>query len=88
MPRFPIPAVILARLAVDKMQQGKSLGTTLVKDAARRTLAAAELIGVRMLVVDAKSPNIAKWYADRGFTPSPRDPLRLMAILKDLRPRT
>jgi len=61
----PIPVVVLARLAVDRSFQGRSLGRALVRDAARRVVNAAEAIDIRGMVVhaisnDAKASGNAK----------------------------
>lgn len=81
----PIPVVILARLAVAEAHHGQGLGRALVHDAARRTLHAAEAIGVRGLLVHALSANAAEFYRKLGFDPSPLDPMILMVTLSDVR---
>jgi len=83
----PVAIAVLARLAVDRSRQGEGLGLALLSDAARRTLAAAEMLGVRALVVHAASARAASFYERAGFTPSPSDPLHLAVLLKDLERR-
>jgi len=56
-----------------------------LKDAISRTLAAAEIAGIRALAVHAKDDNARGFYAHFGFRPSPSDPLHLFVLLKDLR---
>jgi GNAT superfamily N-acetyltransferase len=85
MPRHPIPVVLLARLAVDVSVQGHGLGAFLLADAMRRSLAAAESIGVRALLVHAKDEAARAFYERFGFVASPSDPLHLMLLMKDLR---
>ena len=51
----PIPAVVLARLAIDKDWQGQGLGYSLLQDALLRCHAAAGYIGARVLLVHALS---------------------------------
>src|SRR5208283_2741593 len=51
----PIPAVVLARLAVDRQWQGRGLGRAMFRDAARRVVHAADAIGIRGIVVHAIS---------------------------------
>ncbi|MGL4638346.1 MAG: GNAT family N-acetyltransferase [Aeromonas sp.] len=55
MPR-EIPMILLGRLAVDTHYTGKGIGRALVKDALQRALQAADIIGVRGVLVDALSP--------------------------------
>ncbi|WP_320669988.1 GNAT family N-acetyltransferase [Patulibacter defluvii] len=85
MPRHPIPVVLLARLAVDVTVQGHGLGAFLLADAMGRSLAAAESIGVRALLVHAKDESARAFYERFGFVASPTDPLHLMLLMKDLR---
>ena len=80
----PIPVMVLARLAVARGNQGKGLGAGLLKDAMGRTLAAAEIAGIRALMVHAKDAQAQGLYAHFGFRPSPSDPLHLFVLLKDV----
>lgn len=81
----PVPAIILARLAVDRRHQGAGLGRSLLQDALVRCAAAAETIGARVLLVHAKNEDARRWYEQYGFEASPTDPLNLQLLLKDLR---
>lgn len=81
----PIPVVVLARLAVAQSHQGQGLGRALVKDAASRILQAADVIGVRGIVVHAMSDDAARFYRQVGFDPSPLDPMTMMITLSDVR---
>lgn len=82
----PIPVMILARLAVGKRWQGQGLGKALVRDAVLRTLQAADIAGIRALLVHAISAEAKRFYEKLGFQPSPLDPMTLMATLKDAGP--
>lgn len=84
-PRYPIPVVILARLAVDQAWQGKGLGAALVVDAMRRVLQAADIAGVRAIVVHAKDEAAQQFYEHLGFERFPEKPLTLYRMLKDIR---
>ncbi|WHZ19222.1 MAG: acetyltransferase [Rhodanobacteraceae bacterium] len=81
----PIPVVVLGRLAVDESWQGRGIGRALMRDAVHRVLAAADLIGVRGLLVHALSLEAKAFYEHIGFDASPRDPMLLMVTLADLR---
>jgi GNAT superfamily N-acetyltransferase len=83
--RHPIPLMVLARLAVSCEEQGKGLGSGLLKDAIQRTMAAADIAGIRALAVHAKDEEARSFYAHFGFVESPTDPLHLFVLLKDLR---
>ena len=83
--RHPVPVMILARLAVDKEHQRKSLGKALLKDALLRTAQAADIAGIRCLLVHAKDDLARQWYESWEFEPSPTDPYHLFLILKELK---
>jgi len=83
--RYPVPAMILARLAVDKAHQGKGLGRALLKDELLRTLQVSDIVGIRALIVHAKNDVARQWYIEWEFEPSPTDPFHLFLILKDLK---
>ena len=85
MPRHPIPAALLARLAVDRSVQGRGLGAWLLRDAMLRTLAAAESVGIRLMLVHAIDDSARAFYTRHGFEPSPTDPLNLQILIKDMR---
>jgi GNAT superfamily N-acetyltransferase len=81
----PVPMMILARLAVDQRHQGRGLGKALLKDALLRTAQAADIAGIRCLLVHAKDDAARQWYEAWEFEPSPTDPYHLFLMLKDLK---
>ena len=83
--RHPVPLMILARLAVATTWAGKGIGSGLLKDALIRTLAAADIAGLRALAVHAKDDEACAFYEHFDFIPSPSDPLHLFVLLKDVR---
>jgi GNAT superfamily N-acetyltransferase len=83
--RFPVPVMLLARLAVSTSWQGKGIGPGLLKDAMLRTLQAAEIAGIRAFLVHAKDDQAKAFYERFGFLPSPSDPFHLYRLLKDIR---
>ncbi len=85
MPRHPIPAVLLARLAVHVDLQGRGLGAWLLRDAMLRALSVSDELGVRVLLVHAIDDAARSFYLRHGFEPSPTDPLNLQLLLKDVR---
>ncbi len=81
----PLPALLLGRLAVDQKWQGHGLGAALLKHFLLKAVEVAQLTGVRVLLVHAKSPEVAAFYRRYGFESSPMDDLTLMLLVKDLR---
>lgn len=77
----PIPMVLLGRLAIDQAWQGKGLGAALLQDAVIRTKAAAEILGIRGLLVHAISEEAKAFYERYGFLASPVEPMTLILPL-------
>jgi GNAT superfamily N-acetyltransferase len=84
MPQYPIPVVLLARLAVDVSVARRGIGTWLLRDAMTRSLAASQTIGVRALLVHAIDHAARDFYLPHGLEPSPTDELHLMILIKDI----
>jgi predicted N-acetyltransferase YhbS len=85
LPRHPVPVMILARLAVDQNFKGQKLGAGLLLDALRRTLQAADIAGIRAVVVHAKDDAAKTFYEHLGFVAFSDQPLNLYRLLKDIR---
>ena len=79
----PVPVMIIGRLAVHKDHQGRQIGPGLLRDAVLRTLQAAEIAGVRAILVHAISERARKFYEGCGFIPSPMDPMTLMITVAE-----
>ncbi|WP_336620362.1 GNAT family N-acetyltransferase [Pseudomonas aeruginosa] len=77
MPRYPMPAILLSRLAVDKSQQGKGVGKRLMSDFFRRVYVISKHSGVAFVVVDAKDDDAARYYKSLDFVETNTSPLRL-----------
>ena len=60
--RYPVPVMILARLAIATSWQGRGLGSGLLKDGMFRTLQAAEIAGIRAFTMHAKNDNARAFY--------------------------
>jgi GNAT superfamily N-acetyltransferase len=79
----PIPVMVIGRLAVDRHWQGKGIGRALLRDAVLRTLQAAEIAGIRAILVHAISEDAKQFYETCGFTTSSVDPMTLMVKVDD-----
>lgn len=78
----PIPVAILGRLAIDKEWQGKGVGVALLQDAVVRARQAAQILGVRGIVVHAISETARAFYEYHGFKGSPSNPMTLVLSVK------
>jgi GNAT superfamily N-acetyltransferase len=76
--------MIIGRLAVDREFHGHGLGQALLRDAVLRTLQAADIAGVRAILVHAISSDAERFYERHGFVRSPIDPMTLMITLAEL----
>lgn len=65
-PRYPIPSVRIARLAINKNKQNKGYGKLLLKDAFLRIADVSNIVGVKLVIVDAKESSIS-FYTQFGF---------------------
>ncbi len=68
LPKYPVPAVRIARLAVSKTAQGKGMGERLLVDALKRILAVSAEVGVHVVLVDAKNDKAKVFYQRYGFS--------------------
>lgn len=85
MGHYPIPVVLLARLAVSTSHQGQGIGVGLLQDAIRRTLVIAEQAGIRAMLTHPIDQQAADFYRRFGFEPSPLRDDQLLLLLKDAR---
>ncbi len=85
MGRYPLPVVILARLAVSQHAQGCGIGLGLLKDAIRRTLLIADQAGIRAMFTHPIDEDATKFYIRFGFVQSPLREQQLLLLLKDAR---
>jgi GNAT superfamily N-acetyltransferase len=80
----PIPMAVLGRLAIDRTMQGRGLGRLMLRDAVLRTAQAAQIIGMRGILLHALSPSAKQFYEQAGFRESPGNPMLLMVSMQDV----
>jgi GNAT superfamily N-acetyltransferase len=85
MGRYPIPVVILARLAVALSAQGQGLDFGMLQDAIRRTFVVSEQAGIRALLTHPVDDEAEQFYKRFGFVASPLRKRQLLLLLKDAR---
>lgn len=81
----PVPVMVIGRLAIDQSMQGQGIGPAVLRDAILRTLQAAEIAGIRAILVHAISERAKRFYEKWGFVSSPVDPLTLMITVAEAR---
>jgi GNAT superfamily N-acetyltransferase len=83
---YPIPVMVLARLAVDLRAQGTKLGAALLQNAVDRAVVVSLNAGVRALLVHAINERAKEFYEHYGFQASPVHPMTLMLRLGSRQP--
>lgn len=79
-----IPAVLLARLALDESLHGRGLGGEVLWDALTRAVAAGTIAAARLVVVEAIDDHAADFYQHHGFVPNPEDAHQLVLKISDI----
>jgi GNAT superfamily N-acetyltransferase len=79
-----VPAILLARLALDQRLRGQGMGTSILLDALGRATDAIEIAGGRLIVVDAIDEHARRFYQHHGFRPAPSRPARLFRKASDI----
>lgn len=79
-----IPVILVGQIGVDLEFQGRGYGDLLLTDIEIRTLEVAETVGVRSLMLDARSERLASWYEQRDFERFPGS-LRMFKSLRSIR---
>jgi GNAT superfamily N-acetyltransferase len=80
-----VPVILLACLAVDAPEQRCGLGAAMLVEALARCARAAELVGVRAILMHAKGEQARSFSQKYGFAASPTNPLHLFMLMKDVR---
>jgi GNAT superfamily N-acetyltransferase len=85
LPRYPIPAALIGRLAVDRNYRGQGLARKLLGDALHRAAAISNALGIHAVVVDAKDEMAAGFYRKFGFITLSDSPLHLYLPIKTIK---
>nr|WP_278555427.1 GNAT family N-acetyltransferase [Brucella anthropi] len=80
-----IPCLLIGQLAVDRRYAGQGIGSGLVKDALRRCVAGADIVGGRAVVVRAIDADAERYWQSWDFVPSRGNPSVLMRSIQDVR---
>jgi ribosomal protein S18 acetylase RimI-like enzyme len=83
-PRYPLPVIKIAKLAIDKQFQGQKLGELLLIDIFKRCIKVSQNIGVVGFLVDATNERAKKFYIKHGFSPLVTTPLSLFLPMKNI----
>ncbi len=78
----PVPVMVMGRLALDSRFQGRGIGLDLLMDAVLRSVQAAQIAGIRAMMVHAMSDRAKRFYEKAGFIESPEHPMLLFLPMK------
>ena len=84
LPKYPVPVVLLGRLAVAESRQRTGLGSILLADALQRIAQASQVMAVYAVVVDALNDQAAEFYQQFGFVHLPSQPLKLFLPMESI----
>jgi GNAT superfamily N-acetyltransferase len=79
----PAPVMLIGRLAVDREFQGQGVGAGLLRDGVMRTVQAAEIAGIRAILIHAKTEDARRFYERYGFVASPVEPFTVMVTVAE-----
>ena len=82
---YPVPLILITRLAVDLTEQNKGIGYSLLMHALLMSIQVSTKVGVRGIIVHAKDEQAKEFYLKYGFEPSPIDNLHLYMLIKDIK---
>ncbi|MBF0604873.1 MAG: GNAT family N-acetyltransferase [Nitrospirae bacterium] len=85
LPRYPVPCVLLARLAVDISFHKKGLGRMLLAHAWRNLLDVSKTLAIKAMIVDAKDQEAISFYQYHAFIPLTSNPMRLVLSIDAIR---
>lgn len=80
----PVPIMVIEQIAVDEPFQGQKIGSGLLRDSISRTLEAADVAGIRAILVHIISERGRRFYEERGFVPTPFDNMTVMISTAEL----
>jgi len=77
LPKYPVPAALIGKLACDQSTRGQGLGARLLIDALQRIVTTSEEMGIKVILVDAIDDEAMRFYQHYGFIPLPGHKMKL-----------
>lgn len=85
LPRYPSPAILIGKLAVDQSRQGKGLGKRLLFHALENAVDVSQKVGVYAITVDAIDEEAKSFYKKYGFLEYQDTPLSLFISMTTIK---
>ncbi len=84
LPHYPIPAALIAKLAVDSNIDSQGLGARLLIEALQNILAVSEEMAIKVVLVDAIDEEAKGYYLRFGFIELPGNELKLFLPIETI----
>lgn len=84
-PKYPVPAMRIGKLAVDMRFQGNDIGALLLRNALLRAISISSEVAIYCVIVDAINEKAKSFYIKYGFIPFYENPLTLVLQLKTIK---
>ena len=84
LPRYPVPALRIGKLAIDKNFQKQGIGAFLLKDAFLKATNLSTKIGLKCVLVDALNDQAKSFYLKFGFLQFPSNRLTLVLPIETI----
>jgi len=84
LPKYPIPVIRIARLAVNKNHQNNGVGKFLLKEALLKISIASQSVGIYAIIVDAKESSV-EFYKKFGFIPLKNNKKTLFIVFETIK---
>lgn len=79
-----IPIILLGQIGIDNLFKGQSLGDLMLTDAQARVDEVSQKVGIRALMLDARTEKLAAWYEKHDFVRFPNS-LRMFKSIQAIR---
>lgn len=84
LPHYPVPAALIARLAVDSRVEGQGLGPRLLIEALQQILSVSNEMAIKVVLVDAIDEEAKGFYLHFGFIELPGHDLKLFLPIETI----
>jgi len=84
LPRYPVPAALITRLAVESSLEGHGLGPELLVDALKQILSVSKKLAIKVVLVDAIDEEAKGFYLHYGFIELPGHDLKLFLPIETI----
>ncbi|MGL1890918.1 MAG: GNAT family N-acetyltransferase [Spirochaetaceae bacterium] len=85
LPKYPVPAMRIGKLAVDEKYHGKNIGAYLLRDSFIRAIRISIDVDIKFIIVDALNEKAKDFYLRYGFIALEDNPLTLVISIDTIK---